>query len=191
MSDKWESPFWSRGTLPAADQVVNIVNDGYKAVNIDNTTIANFPSSLTVGSLEVSAPTNGLSTLLLNYFGLGMPLKVMNSCWIGTNGMILNLGSSFEVDGANGEVVTIDGGTFTQNGGLTVVTPSVQVLNGNLNATNATMNLGPLQVGGGYPQNGTFYQSGRHHPVFGHKYWSRTIFTVGRDSLRPEWHISE
>jgi len=160
LSDRWESPFWSMGTLPAANQVVNIVNDGYKAVGIDNTTIAKFPSSLTVGSLDVSAPTNALSTLLLNYFGLGMPLTVMNSCWIGTNGMISNLGSSFEVDGKNGGALTIDGGTFTQDGGLTVVTPSVQVLDGSVNATNATMNLGPLQVGGGYPQEGTVYQSG-------------------------------
>jgi len=72
-SAKWESPFWSLGMLPAYDQTVNIANDGYKAVNIDNTTLANFPGSMTVGSLGISAPTNGLSTLLLNYFGQSTP----------------------------------------------------------------------------------------------------------------------
>ncbi len=159
-SAKWESTSWSLGTLPAPNQVVNIMNDGYKAVNIDSGTVSRFPSSLTVGSLEVGAPTNALSTLLLNYAGLDTPLRVLNSCVIGTNGTLLNLSSSFEVDGTAGGVLTIDGGTFTQEGGLTVVTPSVQVLNGSLNATNATMNLGPLQVGSGYPQYGTFYQSG-------------------------------
>ena len=160
VSAKWESPSWSLGKLPATDQVVNIVNDGYKAVNIDGTTLRDFPSALTVGSLELSAPTNGLSTLLLNYFGQSTPFKVVNSCLIGTNGTLANLASGFEVDGTAGGALTIDGGTFTQQGGLTVVTPPVQVLNGNLNATNATMNLGPLQVGSGYPQLGTMNQSG-------------------------------
>jgi hypothetical protein len=108
----------------------------------------------------VSAPTDGLSTLLLNYFGLNTPLRVLNSSIIGTNGTLLNLASSFQVDGAAGGTLTIDGGTFTQEGGLTVVKPAVLVQNGSLNATNATMNLGPLQVGGTYPKSGTFNQSG-------------------------------
>ncbi len=159
-SAKWESPYWSLGTLPASDQTVRIMNDGYKAVNIDSTTLADFPSSLTVGSLEVGAPTNGLSTLLLNYFGLNTPLKVVNSCLIGTNGTLLNLASSFEVDGANGGTLIIDGGTFTQEAGLTVASAPVQVLDGSLNATNATMNLGALQVGGSFPKHGVFNQSG-------------------------------
>jgi hypothetical protein len=159
-SAKWESPLWSLGTLPASDQIVNIVNDGYKAVNIDTTTVADFPSSLTVSSLEVGAPTNGLSTLLLNYAGLNRPLEVLNACEVQTNGTLLNLASSFEVDGTNGGGLTIDGGTFAQEGGLTVVTGLVQVQNGTLNATNATMNLGPLLIGSAYPQSGTVYQSG-------------------------------
>jgi hypothetical protein len=160
VSAKWESPSWSLGKLPASDQTVAIMNDGYKAVNIDSATVSDFPSSLTGQNLEVSAPPNSLSTLLLNYFGLNTPLRVVNSSLIGTNGTILNLSSSFEVDGAAGGALTIDGGTFTQEGGLTVVTAPVQVQNGTLNATNATMNLGPLQVGGGYPQYGAIYQSG-------------------------------
>ena len=161
VSAKWESPSWSLGRLPASNQVVNIVNDGYKAVNIDSATVSGFASSLTVGSLEVGGPTTALNTLLLNYFGLNTPLKVLNSCVIQTNGRLLNLSSSFEVDGANAGRLTIDGGTFTQEGGLTVVTPPVQVQNGTLNATNAAMNLGPLQLGNSpLLQNGTVYQSG-------------------------------
>ncbi len=96
VSAKWESPSWSLGELPASDQTVNIANEGYKAVNVDSTTVANFPSSLTVGSLEVSAPPDAASTLLLNYFGLNTALKVVNSCLLRTNGTLLNLGSSFE-----------------------------------------------------------------------------------------------
>ena len=154
VSGKWESPFWSLGKLPASDQAVRILNDGYKAVSIDSATVSGFPSSVTVGSLEVGAPTNAVSTLLLNYFGLNAPFKVLGFCVLWTNGTVLNLASSFEVDGANDGAFVLYGGTFTQEGGLTVV-PSVQLQNGMINATNATMNLGPLYIG----TSGNFYQS--------------------------------
>jgi hypothetical protein len=151
-SGKWESsPNWSLGKPPAADQVVNIANDGYKAVNIDLTTVANYPSSLTVGSLGVAAPTNALSTLLLNYFGTGTQLKVLNSCLIGTNGTLLNLASSFEVDNNTGGGLTIDGGTYTQQGGQTVVNGPVFAPNGSVNTTNANLTLGQVTVGSGNP----------------------------------------
>jgi hypothetical protein len=161
-SARWDSPTnWSLGALPASSQSVNILNAGYKAVDIDSATISGFPSSLTIGSLTVSAPTTGLSTLLLNYFGQSAPLKVLNSCLIQTNGTILNLSSSFEVDGGASDRLTIDGGTFTQQAGLTVIKPTIEFQNGTINATNATMNLGTLNMG--FPLTGTsgnFYQSG-------------------------------
>jgi hypothetical protein len=166
-SGKWETvPDWSLGKLPAADQVVNIANDGYKAVNIDVTTVANYPSSLTVGSLGVAAPTNALSTLLLNYLGTGIPLKVLNSCLIGTNGTLLNLASSFEVDNNAGGGLTIAGGTFTQQGGQTVVNGPVAVPYGSVNTTNANLTLGQVRVGSGtgnpdpYNPDAVFTQDG-------------------------------
>ncbi len=160
-SAKWESPSWSLETLPASDQAVNIKNEGYKAVNIDSATVSGYGSSLTVGSLEVGAPTNGLSTLLLNYYGLNMPLKILNYGVIWTNGTILNLGSSFEVDGNAGEAFVLNGGTFTQVGGLTVIKPTVELRNGAINATNATMNLGALNIGDPFTgSSGNVSQSG-------------------------------
>ena len=50
-----------------------------------------------VSNLVVAAPTNALSTLLLNYTGLATPLRVLNACTIGTNGTIDNFAGSFEV----------------------------------------------------------------------------------------------
>jgi len=158
-SDKWESPSWSLGKLPASDQTVQIINAGYKAVNVDSTTVANHASSLTVGSLGVGAPTNALSTLLLNYFGLTPPLKVLSSCAIAANGTILNLFSSFEVDGNNGGAFTIDGGTFTQEGGLTVVNAPVFVRSGSLNSTNGNLTLGEVTLGT-LSSDGNFNQDG-------------------------------
>jgi hypothetical protein len=147
----WQDPFWSLGSLPASNQTVNIANDGYKAVNIDSTTFSDFAASLTAGNLNISAPTNSLSTLLLNYTGLYRSFRVLNSCTVGPNGMLLNEYSSLEIDGSSGGAFTI-AGTFRQDGGLTVATVPVQILDGVLTATNASMNLGAVTLG----QYGTF-----------------------------------
>ena len=88
-----------------------------------------------------------------------MPLKVLGSCQIQNNGTILNLSSSFEVDDPAGRF-TIDGGTFTQVGGLTAVKPTLDLLNGTINATNATMNLGALNLGFPTGTSGNVSQSG-------------------------------
>jgi hypothetical protein len=161
-SDKWESSSsWSLGTSPASDQSVNILNSGYKAVNIDSASVAGYASSLTVGSLQVGAPNNALSTLLLNSFGENTSLKVLNSCIIQSNGMILNSYSSFEVAGNASQRLTFNGGTFTQEGGLTVVNPTTELESGTINATNATMNLGALNMGDDFTgRPGNVTQSG-------------------------------
>jgi hypothetical protein len=161
-SDKWEhASSWSLGSLPASNETVNITNAGYKAVNIDSTTVFGYTASLTVSNFQVSAPGNALSTLLLNYAGTGVPLHVLNAGNIGANASLQNFYSSLQVDGAaGGNLVITNGGQFIQEGGLTVVTPTVQLRNGTLNATNATMNLGPLEVGSAYTQTGAVTQLG-------------------------------
>ncbi len=159
-SARWDSsPSWSLATIPASSQSVNITNEGYKAVNIDSAIIAGFPDSLTVSDLFVAAPTNGLSTLLLNYAGLAAPLKVLNGCTISTNGMLDNFSSSFEVDGGADGQLLIDGGLFTQQDGLTVVNAAVFVQSGSINATNGALTLGEVSLGSG-GSTGTFNQDG-------------------------------
>ncbi|SPE60960.1 exported hypothetical protein [Verrucomicrobia bacterium] len=160
VSARWESSSWSLGILPASNQTVSITNAGYKAVDIDSATFLGYPDSLTVSNLTVSAPTNGLSTLLLNYAGTAAPLKVLNGCTIGTNGTLDNFESSFEVDGADGGELLLDGGTFVQEGGQTVVNGPVFVRNGAFNATNANLTLGELTLGSAAASSGSFNQDG-------------------------------
>jgi hypothetical protein len=166
VSAPWQSASWSLGILPAADQTVNITNDGYKAVNIDSATVAGFPDSLTVGNLAVSAPSNALNTLLLNYIGTAVPLKVLDGCVIGTNGTLDNLESRFEVDAANAGKLLLDGGTYFQQGGQALVSGPVSVRNGNFNTTNANLTLGNVTVGSGtgspdpYTPDAVFTQDG-------------------------------
>jgi len=160
-SGNWDdTSAWSLGALPDSSQSVLITNSGWKAVAIDSSTPVNFPDSMIVSNLFVSAPTNALSTVLLNYAGLGTPLKVLNNCVIGTNGAINNFSSSFEVDGNAGGQLLINGGTFTQVGGQTVVNAPVSVSSGgSLNATNGNLTLGNLTLGT-TNSRGSFTQDG-------------------------------
>src|SRR5258706_11484667 len=70
------------------------------------------------------------------------------------------------MDGSNGvyyggSFVITDGGQFIQEGGLTVLKPTVELRNGTINATNATMNLGALNMGDTFTgASGNVYQSG-------------------------------
>src|SRR2546422_668493 len=78
-SAKWEQPYWSLGALPGNGQSVVITNGGFKAVGIWPSTVAAFPASLTLSNLTIDAPTDGYSTLLLNFSGSDVPLHVQDS----------------------------------------------------------------------------------------------------------------
>ena len=142
-SAPWEATYWSLGVLPDSAQSIMITNAGYKAVGISPSTRANYPNSMTVSNLTVSAPTNAFNTLLLNYFGTGTPLEVLNNCTIGTNGLIENLYSAFEVQSG----LLIDGGQYIQQGGVTVAGVEVWV-GSSINLTNAIFE-GSIELYGG------------------------------------------
>src|SRR5580765_5591085 len=151
-SGNWQdAASWSLGILPAGNQSVSIANSGYKAVSISSSTASGFPASMTVSNLSISAPSNALSVLLLNYAGTSVPLHVLDVFSIGSGGSLQNYYSSLQVDGSNGvfyggSVVIHKGAQFIQEGGLTVLKPTVE-LYGTMNATNATMNIGALNLG--------------------------------------------
>ncbi|MGN6643063.1 MAG: hypothetical protein ACTHKU_08685 [Verrucomicrobiota bacterium] len=149
-SGHWEyDTDWSLGTLPASGQSVMITNGGFKSVGIFPSSSANFPNSMTIGSLSVFAPTNGLNTLLLNYSGTAVPLHVSNGILIGTNGILMNLYSGLRVDGNNGGQLAIQAGTLVQEGGLLTVATNALcsvAVGGAMNLTNAVATFGTLIV---------------------------------------------
>jgi hypothetical protein len=166
-SGNWQdASSWALGILPAGNQSVSIANAGYKAVSISSSTVSGFPASMTVSNLSVSAPSDALSVLLLNYAGTSVPLHVLDVCTIGANGSLQNYYSSLQVDGSNGvfyggPFVVTDGGQFIQEGGLSVIKPTMEVRNGSINATNATMNIGALNLGDTFTgTSGNVSQSG-------------------------------
>jgi hypothetical protein len=145
MSAPWEGPYWSLGQLPTSNQWIMITNDGYKAVGIWPSTPINFPESMTVSNLTISAPAGALSALLLNYSGTATPLRALNGCSISTNGSLDNFYGAFEVDSGQWNITS---GQFNQEGGTTLATNATTlVIGGSVNLTNASVNLGDFVLG--------------------------------------------
>src|SRR4051812_3725677 len=110
-SGNWEdSASWSLGAPPGSDQTVLVANHGWKAVAIGANTTANFPQTLSIGSLQITSPgTDTVNTVLMNYAGLQTPLHMAQYLDVGTNTMMVVLQSA--VQAANIYV----GGKFTQD----------------------------------------------------------------------------
>src|SRR6185503_11301552 len=65
-SGQWQEPFWSLGVLPSGTQsAIHFTNAGFKALAISPTTRSQFPQTLTISNLVVSAPSNSANLLLL------------------------------------------------------------------------------------------------------------------------------
>lgn len=153
-SGAWEESVWSLGVLPANTHTIEITNAGFKAVGISSSTVMNFPSTLTIQHLDISAPTNSFNTLLENFAGTATPLHVLNGVTIGTNGRLFNLFSSLVVD-AGGLALT--NGIVDHEGGYVGVGDVIRV-GGFYNLTNALVQSPRLEVG--TMPGGTFNQKG-------------------------------
>jgi T5SS/PEP-CTERM-associated repeat protein len=106
---------WSLGILPTNAQSVFITNAPSKTVTIDSYTSGNYPESLTISNLTVSAPDGSTNTLFLDDAGLTPPLSVINTLDVDTNGALVVDGSVVQV---SGDLVM---GEYGYNGALTVI----------------------------------------------------------------------
>ena len=94
ISGKWEENFWSLGEPPARWQEwVEISNPGWKAVAIDANTVANYPNTLKLEWLGISAPADSQNLLLLNWAGYSVPLQVDQTIFVEANGSLLSYAS--------------------------------------------------------------------------------------------------
>lgn len=115
-SGYWEDSDWLLGILPGTNQTILLTNAGWKAVAIGANTVSNFPQTLTVDSITLSAPSNSYNTLLLNYAGLQTPL-IASNLTVGSNCAVVVEASALEVP----SLLSLSG-TFTQDASSTVTT---------------------------------------------------------------------
>jgi hypothetical protein len=89
-SGYWEEAFWSCGRLPVpAEPSLAFRNPGWKALAIGQNTTANFSDSLLINALTIEAPEHSFNTLLLNYAGTNVPLRVQQLT-LGTNASLVS-----------------------------------------------------------------------------------------------------
>ncbi len=161
-SGNWEdAPSWSLGALPGPGETILLTNSGWKALAIGPNTSQIFPQTLNIGSLYLSSPgTDTVNTLLLNFSGLQIPLKIGmsnqgGSFVIGTNCNVVMLSSALNINGS----ISV-GGTFNESENSTVTAGVLRVGNlapGVFNLTNSSLDAVGEFVGG-FPA--TFSQQG-------------------------------
>src|SRR5882724_5343897 len=156
---------WSLGVRPASPQAVLITNAPTKLVTADSYTSSNYPASLTITGLTVSASGGLTNTLSLSNAGTTTPLYIQDSLAILSGGVLLMTNSSLQVGGTNGGSFIVEGtatlsGTNSFSGGVyiglsTNSSGSLSVLNGQTVLTNAYTVIGFYGTGQVALANGT------------------------------------
>src|SRR5437764_387566 len=94
-SGYWEEPYWSLGELPSIRHGETAFdNAGWKALAIGAQTTANYPDSLSISNLYVTAPPDSSNLLLLNWAGLAVPLSIVNDFRIQPRCALLSFASA-------------------------------------------------------------------------------------------------
>jgi hypothetical protein len=160
-SGVWEEPWWSLGGLPSGGQsAIMITNAGYKAVAVGISTRDSHPDSMTISNLTLTAPGNSFNTLLLNYAGSRVPLRILDSFTLGSNASLINLASSLKVEGTSGGAFYV-GGTVDHGENAQAIFNSARIGylgEGAVFLSSGLMTITNLSLGDTHP--GTFNQSG-------------------------------
>ena len=101
---------WSAGIAPSSTfGLVSIVNTPSKFVAIDSITTASHPGTMTISNLLVSAPVGFSNGLFLIPGATNVPLRILNTCTISTNGALEIEAGTVEVDLVGGSGFLVDG----------------------------------------------------------------------------------
>ena len=151
---KWEDAnSWSLGAPPGAGQMVFVANHGWKAVSIDNNTAANFPQTMSIGTLWIISPgTDTVNTVLLNYAGLQTPLTASDLEVSNSTSMVI-LQSAVQTGYFS------VGGTVTEDVSSQVSVSNALLVYGAYYLTNGTVNTSTAN-GSGESVRGQFVQAG-------------------------------
>jgi len=163
---KWEKAHhWDNGSPSDAQSAVIISNANSKVVTIDAHTARNFPNSLTISNLTVSAQDGNTNTLFLENSGT-VALHILNNLTIGFfpdfssfgASELISINSTLVVDGLLGGQLE-DSGTMVITGGSLLTTNcSLQVAYGAaglLIISNAFVQARDVGIATGTPSIGT------------------------------------
>jgi hypothetical protein len=157
-SGNWQDLSWSLGVRPTTNHDVMITNANSKAVGIFPGIPATYASNMVVSNLTIAAPAGSVNTLLLNYSGTAIPLTVLGTCTVGSNGILNIQYGSVIASGAGygsddrchimGTVLQTGGFWSVPNGTMTLDFGNVNI-NGDCNFLNSDMYDGVFNQSGG------------------------------------------
>jgi hypothetical protein len=176
---RWDSAAsWSLGLTPSANQSLVTITNGFgalspiiKTVQVDNVTVSNAPSSMTISNLLISAPLTNSGSLvvqghnILSLTNVGpTPLTIINTLSINTGGAISISNSNLRVDGTGTFVGIYNDGDIVLNGGSLLVSNTTvnlgNVSQGTLTVSNGTMDIGAIEMGNTPGSAGTLTLAG-------------------------------
>jgi hypothetical protein len=118
---------WSLGVAPSTNgqTLILITNDVDSEVTIDSITADDYPTTMIISDLVVSAPGVATNTLELSEAGTNTPLQVLDTLII-TNGGVLDLSdSALSVEGSSNAGFSVDGSVFIEGNSVVTITPSL------------------------------------------------------------------
>jgi hypothetical protein len=193
VSGNWEDAYWSLGLLPGTNQTILFTNEGSKTLTIGLNTMQNFPESLDVDSITISAPPGSSNTFLLTNAGPQAPLTV-RSLTLASDCLMALFSSGLQLNGPNGVGMQV-GGEFDQTDSMVAgnqvnvgyISPGIYNLN------SGTIAVSHLWVGAPYAglfnQNGGTNASGIIHVEGGEYdlndgYFAGTIYFTANGTFR-------
>lgn len=192
LTGNWHDLSWSLGIRPLSNQWVKVTNSGSKAVIVNSTTRDSHRTSMTVSNLSLSAPLGATNTVLLNFTGTAVPLTVLNRCYVGTNGVLLNLFAKLTIGKTDQVSLVVEGGTVTQNGGSNICPGYCELGTdsgfGRYNLSNGVFQVGSLDLnsdgGGHYEQSGGQTLAG---DIYIGSHPNDASFSVSNGTVRTGW----
>lgn len=180
-SGAWDdATSWSSGILPDSSQSILITNTGWKAVVINPSSPVASPASMTISNLFIQGATNTENTLLLNYFGTGVPLTVLNGITLQDDGRLLDLNSGLVVEGGT---IVVTNSQIGQDGGFVNITNAqLHLSSAEYDLTNGDFEGGVVWVGTG-PTHGQFNQYGGTATIATLDLGTQALGSIGAYSL--------
>lgn len=86
-SGNWEDASWSLGLLPSQFNDISVTNENSKVVTISSNTAQNFPASMSINRLALSAPDGQTNTLFFNSTGTNI-FQTGQTVTIASNGVL-------------------------------------------------------------------------------------------------------
>ncbi|MGH9881265.1 MAG: hypothetical protein ACRD6N_07500, partial [Pyrinomonadaceae bacterium] len=142
VSGNWhDANSWSAGVLTGTNQTVLITNENSKTVRIGADTALNYPETLQVESVTVSAPNNSINTLLLDAALTNTPFSTAGLN-IGEGGILAVLGTFSQWSGIR------IAGSVMQGGVSDVTVGDLELQNsGSYHLTNGVLRTAGQNIG--------------------------------------------